>query len=295
MSAATATTAGAPDADAARPPRRVPRFRIRTLVALAVLAIAALVAVLANVLAPKDPAQAVVVDALLGPSWSSSPIIGTDQIGRDLLSRLLFGLRTSLMVGFLAVLVSASIGITLGMMAGYAGSIAEWVIMRLVDFQMSVPGILLVLVLAFVIGPGLGTTIIVLGIGGWVQYARMSRAEIRVVSQQQYILAARSVGVGTLRIALRHTFPNIANTLVVLAVLQFGQAIILEASISFLGFGVQSPNTSLGLMVKDGRDFMAIAWWMLVFPAAAIFILVLAINIVGDSLQDWFDPVRRRR
>lgn len=276
--------------------RRVPRIRLRTAIALCILAAAALAAIFAEFLAPRDPAKAVVLDSLLSPGWlGSGHILGTDQIGRDLLSRLLFGLRTSLWVGVAAVVISSAIGVTLGVLAGYAGSFLEWATMRLVDFQMSVPGILLVLVLAFVIGPGLRTTIVVLGVAGWVQYARMSRAEIRVVKEQPYILAARSVGAGPVRIVVRHTLPNIANTLVVLAVLQFGQAIILEASISFLGFGVQSPGSSLGLMVADGRTFMAVAWWMLLFPSSVIFLLVLAINLVGDSLQDWFDPVLRRR
>lgn len=275
--------------------KRLVRVRVRTAIALVILAVAALAAIFAEVLAPRDPAKAVVLDSLLSPGLSGGHLLGTDQIGRDLLSRLLFGLRTSLWVGVSAVAISAAIGVTFGVMAGYAGSFLEWTTMRLVDFQMSVPGILVVLVLAFVIGPGLNTTILVLGVAGWVQYARMSRAEIRVVKEQPYVLAARSVGAGPGRIILRHTLPNIANTLVVLAVLQFGQAIILEASISFLGFGVQSPGSSLGLMVADGRTFMAVAWWMLLFPSSVIFLLVLAINLVGDSLQDWFDPVLRRR
>ncbi len=275
---------------------RLPRWRVRTTLALAILCLAGVAAVLANVLAPHDPAKAVLVDTLRSPQWFGGDyVLGADQIGRDLLSRLLFGLRTSLWVGLCAVAISASLGIVLGMVAGEAHAFFDWLIMRMVDFQMSVPGILLVLVLAFVIGPGIRTTIVVLGIAGWVQYARMSRAEVRVVRQQQYILAARALGASPLRIAVIHTLPNIANTLVVLGVLQFGQAIILEASISFLGFGVQSPASSLGLMVADGRTFMAVAWWMILFPAAALFVLVLSVNLVGDSLQDWFDPVRRRR
>lgn len=275
---------------------RLPRVRIRTAIAIVVLGLAALIALTANVIAPKDPAQAILLDTLRAPQWLGGDyILGTDQIGRDILSRLLFGMRTSFVVGVGAVVISAGIGIVLGVIAGFAGSAFDWLIMRLVDFQMSIPGILLVLVLAFIIGPGLATTVIVLGIAGWVQYARMSRAEIRIVQQQQYMVAARAIGAGPLRLILRHTLPNIANTLVVLAVLQFGQAMILEASVSFLGFGVQSPGSSLGLMVADGRTFMNVAWWMLVFPAAAIFVIVLAANIVGDSLSDWFDPVRRRR
>lgn len=272
------------------------RARKRMLIAFAILAIATLASVFANLLAPFPPGQASPVDGFTSPQWLGGEyILGTDDIGRDIFSRLLFGLRTSLLVGVVSVAISAAIGVVLGVIAGQVGSFVDFGIMRLVDFQMSVPGILLVVLLAFVIGPGLGTTIIVLGVAGWVAYARMARAEVRVVNNQTYIMAARSVGCSPLRVAMRHTFPNIVNSLVVLSVLQFGGVIIAEAAISFLGFGVQSPDSSLGIMISDGRAYMNLAWWMPFFPGATIFILVLSAHLFGEALQDWTDPVRRRR
>ncbi|MFN0145168.1 MAG: ABC transporter permease [Dehalococcoidia bacterium] len=281
-----------------RPKRRnaILRLRKRTLVSLAILGIAILAAAFANVLSPHDPSHASVLDGMTAPQWVGGEyIFGTDQIGRDILSRLLFGIRTSLLVGSSAVILSACVGILLGLTSGYAGSIVEFVIMRIVDSMMSVPGILVVMVLAFVLDPGVRTTIIALGAVGWVTYARMSRAEVKVVNSQPYILAARSMGCSPIRIAARHTFPNIANSLVVLSILQFGGAVVAEAAISFLGFGVQSPGSSLGIMLSDGRAFIGVAWWLPFFPAATIFIIVLCLNLCGEGLQDWLDPVRRRR
>jgi peptide/nickel transport system permease protein len=272
------------------------KLRKRTLVSLAVLVLAILCAIFADVLAPKDPSQASVVDGLTAPQWFGGDfVLGTDQIGRDILSRLLFGVRTSLLVGGSAVILSALVGVTVGLLAGYSGSIIDFLIMRVVDIVMSVPGILVVMVLAFVLDPGLETTIIALGAVGWVTYSRMSRAEMKVINSQTYILAARSIGCSPFRIALRHTFPNIANSLVVLSILQFGGAVVAEAGISFLGFGVQSPGTSLGIMLSEGRAFIGVAWWMPFFPALAIFLIVLCLNLCGEGLQDWLDPVRRRR
>lgn len=275
---------------------RILGMRKRMLVAMLMLIIAALAAIFANVLAPKPPAHAEVIDSFIAPQWFGGEyFLGTDQIGRDILSRLLFGLRTSLLVGVLSVLISAAIGVTLGVIAGYVGSFVDFIIMRLVDFQMSVPGILLIVLLAFVIGPGLETTIIVLGIAGWVAYARMARAEVKVVNNQTYIEAAHSVGASPMRVVLLHTLPNIVNSLVVLSVLQFGGVIISEAAVSFLGFGVQSPDSSLGIMISDGRAYINIAWWIPLFPGIAIFLLVLCAHLFGEALQDWTDPVRRRR
>lgn len=297
MQSATAAADFAQQLRARRSPlRRVAAMRKRTLASLAVLLVFLVCAVFAGPIAPHDPTKASVLDSVTAPQWFGGEfILGTDQIGRDVLSRLLFGIRTSLLVGGLAVIMSATIGIVLGITAGYAGSFVEFVIMRVVDTMMSIPGILVVMVLAFVLDPGLKTTIIALGAVGWVTYARMSRAEVKVVNSQPYILAARSVGAGPLRIALMHTFPNVANSLVVLSILQFGNAVVAEAGISFLGFGVQSPGTSLGIMLSEGRAFIGVHWWLPLFPAVAIFLIVLCLNLCGEGLQDWLDPVRRRR
>lgn len=275
--------------------RRIVRFRKSTMLAMFTVVVFMFAAVFADVLAPSDPSQANVMQALKSPDWIGGEfILGTDQIGRDVVSRLLFGIRTSLIVSATTVAISALVGVTAGIVAGYIGSVVDFLIMRVVDFMMSIPGILIVMVLAFVLGPGLRTTIIALAVIGWVAFARMSRAEVRVVNSQAFILAARAVGANPMRIALLHTLPNVANTLIVLSVIQFSIAIIAEASISFLGFGVQSPNSSLGIMVSDGKAFLGVAWWLPVFPGLAIFVLVMAINLWGEGLQDWLDPVRRR-
>ena len=275
--------------------RAVPRLKIHVWIPLIILFIVVVAGALASLIAPHDPSQVRLGNALEAPDWfAGADPFGTDNLGRDILSRLLYGVRTSLIVGLGSVVISAGFGIPFGLIAGYAGSYADLVMMRVVDTQMSVPGILLLIVLAFVIGPGLTTTIIILGVAGWVRYARMARAESKVVKGQDFVLAARALGAGPVRILARHTFPNVANSLIVLCTLQFGQSIILEASISFLGFGVQAPTTSLGIMVADGRSFINLAWWMIAFPSLILFVTVLAVNLLGDALADWTDPVRKR-
>ena len=275
--------------------RGVGGLRVYQWLPLLVLILVVAAGALASWVAPHDPDRAVLRAALASPDWVGDHPFGTDNLGRDVLSRTLYGLRTSLIVAIGSVAISAGVGVPLGIAAGYAGSYLETFIMRIVDVQMSIPGILLLVVLAFIIGPGLVTTMVILGIAGWVRYARMSRAETLVVSRQDYILAARSIGARPLRIAVRHLLPNITNSLVVLATLQFGQSIILEASISFLGFGVQPPTSSLGIMVADGRSMINLAWWIITFPSIVLFVTVLAVNLIGDAIQDWVDPVRKRR
>lgn len=275
---------------------RLRRPRLQVWLPLLVLALIVAAGAGADLFAPYSPAQAHLPAALTPPQWHNRDyILGTDRLGRDVLSRLLYGTRTSLEVGVGAVLLSAAIGIPLGLLAGYAGSLVEWAIIRMVDVQMSIPGILLLVVLAYIIGPGLLTTVVILGVAGWVQYARMARAETKVVTSQPYVLAAQATGAGPLRVAVRHALPNIVGSLLVLATLQFGQAVILEASISFLGFGVQPPGSSLGIMVADGRALISVAWWLLLFPSVMIFAIVLCINLAGDVLHGWLDPLQRRR
>jgi peptide/nickel transport system permease protein len=275
----------------------LPRLRreLRLVLPCLWVALIILAAVFAAQLSPHDFRRADVSRALEGPTWLSGAYhLGTDQLGRDVLSRLLYGARTSLLVGVGSVLISLLVGVPLGLLAGYAGSFVDMAIMRVVDFQMSIPPILLLVMLATLIGPGLLTTIVILGVAGWVRFARMARAETKVVQGQAYVLSARSTGCSPLRIVLRHVLPNVASSIFVLATLQFGQSIILEASISFLGFGVRPPASSLGLMVSDGRNYLNLAWWLLCFPAAVLFIMVLSANVLGDDLGGRLDPVRRR-
>jgi peptide/nickel transport system permease protein len=248
----------------------------------------------APLLAPHSYDTVSLTSALRPPEGLTGDyILGTDSLGRDLLSRLLFGLRTSLLVASGATLMGAAIGITVGLIAGYAGHLTDILLMRLVDLVMAVPGIVMLLFLAFFLGPGVRTTILILGALGWVPYARMVRAEMLVVQQQTYMDAARVVGCSPLRAALRHALPQMTSLIIVLTTLQFGQALIAEASVSFLGFGVQPPDSSLGLLVKEGKDFLSVASWLAIYPIVTLFVLVLVVNLTGDELAALIDPVRR--
>lgn len=231
----------------------------------------------------------------LSPNWFGGQyFFGTDQLGRDMLSRLLFGLRTSVLVGLSAVVISGIIGVVLGLISGYAGSYADSVIMRAVDMQMSIPPVVLLLFLAFLLGPGLRTTILILGVIGWLSYARMVRAEVLVVKELQFVEAARAIGCSPVRVAVRHALPQVLSSIIVLATLQFGAAIIAEASISFVGFGIQPPGSSLGLMIADGRTSLSTSPWIAFVPVIAMFVLVLLVNLLGDELQEMLDPVKKR-
>jgi peptide/nickel transport system permease protein len=274
-------------------PLRVVGSPLRALL-IVVLAILVLGGLLAPVLAPHAYDTVSLTTALKSPDGPGGEyILGTDSLGRDLLSRLLFGLRTSILVAGGATLIGATVGIAIGLAAGYAGRMVDMLLMRLVDLVMAVPGIVLLLFLAFFLGPGVRTTVLILGALGWVPYARMVRAETLVVQRQAYMDAARVVGCSPLRAALRHALPQMASTIIVLTTLQFGQALIAEASVSFLGFGIQPPESSLGLLVKEGRDYLSVASWLAIYPIVTLFAFVLAINLLGDDLATNLDPVRR--
>jgi peptide/nickel transport system permease protein len=267
-------------------------------VALGFIGVFVLAALLAPLIAPADPMTGSLEDRLTPPAWaeggSARYLLGTDDLGRDILSRLIHGARVSLAVSVLAIFGAAVAGTSIGLAAGYFGGWTERIAMRVVDLALSFPVIMLALLFAALFGPSLVNIIIVLALVLWSPFARMARGETLRVKKLDYVDLARTAGASHLRIMLRHILPNIAGALIVLATLQVGTVIVLEASLSFLGVGVPPPTPSWGSMVSDGRNFIASAWWVSLIPGAAVLIVVLAANLLGDALADHLNPDRRR-
>jgi peptide/nickel transport system permease protein len=281
---------------AARGDRLVVRFlrSRRAVLGSVFLMVIALGAVFAGVIAPADP-EAVDVNYRLQPPrgaalYFGKYLLGGDQLGRDILSRIIFGARISLTVGVTAVLLSGSLGMLLGLLAGYYGGRADEVIMRLADIQLAIPTILLAIALVGVLGPSLRNLILVLGITGWVIYARTIRGVVLSLREQQFIEAARALGSGDRRTLFRYILPNVWTPAIVVASQQVGFMIILESALSFLGLGVQPPTPTWGGMIADGRGYLATAWHVTTFPGLALMVTVLAINFFGDGLRDVLDP-----
>jgi peptide/nickel transport system permease protein len=251
-------------------------------------------AIFAPLVAPHDPLKGSLSKRLKPPAWADGGSIeyplGTDKMGRDLLSRMIYGARISLLVSFMAVFVGGSVGTTLGLMSGYFGGKLDTLIMRLVDITLSIPTILLALVLVSALGPSFGTVITVIALIIWARYARQARAEALTVKEQDFVARARVAGASHTRIMVRYIFPNIVNTLVVLATLQVGSIILLESTLSFLGVGIPRPTPAWGVMVADGRELIVTAWWVSMFPGIGIMLTVLSLNLFGDWLRDHLDP-----
>jgi peptide/nickel transport system permease protein len=234
------------------------------------------------------------------PTFSSESgefphLLGTDQLGRDLLSRLLHGSRVSLTVGFASVLLSGSVGTLIGLLAGFYRGRWDSLLMRLVDIQMGFPNMLLALTVLYVLGPGFVNLVLVLGVTAWMIYARVTRAMTLSLAETLFIESARATGCTNRRILFAHLFPNLASPLLVLATLEFGSAVISEAALSFLGFGIRPPQSSWGLMLAQGREYMTTAWWLTVFPGLCIFVTVLSLNLFSTSLRTITDPTQRNR
>ncbi len=248
--------------------------------------------------AGEDPERAVVLgDELLEVKQAGGQgqyLLGTDKVGRDILSRIIYGSRISVIVAGIAIFISGAIGATLGITAGYFGGWVDSLLMRLVDISLSIPIILMALVLVTALGASYQTIVIVLVIFLWAQYARQARGETLTVRVQDYIARAKVAGSSDARIMLKHIFPNVFNSMVVLATLQVGFVIILEASLSFLGAGIPRPNPAWGLMVSDGRELIISSWWVSLFPGLAILLVVMAMNLMGDWLRDKLDPKQRQ-
>jgi ABC-type dipeptide/oligopeptide/nickel transport system permease subunit len=251
-------------------------------------------AIAAPWIAPHDPAKQSLIRRFTPPVWApggnTSYLLGTDQVGRDIFSRMIHGARISLVVGMAAVVVSVVVGVGLGLLSGYLGGRVDTVIMTVVDVTLSFPQLLLALAFVAALGPSLVTIIVVLGLTGWERYARVVRAEVLALREKDFVEAARAMGVGATRTLVRHVLPNTFSSIIVLSTLQVAQAILQEAALSFLGVGSGRTYPTWGQMIALGRDFVSVAWWLPTFPGLAILLTVLAINLVGDRLRDALDP-----
>jgi peptide/nickel transport system permease protein len=254
-------------------------------------------AIFAPWVAPHEPFQGSLSNRLTPPVWqyggTMEHILGTDKLGRDMLSRIIYGARVSLTVSLIAIFVGGIIGTVLGLISGYFGGRTDSVIMRLVDISLALPTILLALVLVAAVGPSFGTVITVLIVLLWARYARLVRGETLAIKELDFIARARVAGASHTRIMFRYMFPNVVNSLIVLATLQVGYVILLESALSFLGAGLPRAEPAWGVMVADGRELIVTAWWVSMFPGIAIMLTVLALNLLGDWLRDHLDPKLR--
>ena len=276
--------------------RRLSRYPVVPITLLMVLLV--IPALFASWLTPHDPINGSLSARLRPPFWmeggSTEFLLGADKQGRDILTRILHGASISIKVSLAAVFISGAVGTILGMVSGYFGGWVDAVIMRLVDISLSLPLVLIGLVLAVVMGPSERTVITVVSLLLWSRYARQIRGETLAIKNQDFIARARVAGSSDLRIIARHVFPNVVNTLIVLATLNVGQVILLEATLSFLGAGIPKPLPSWGVMVADGRDNILAAWWVAFFPGLTIMLVVLAMNLLGDCVRDRLDPRLRQ-
>ena len=267
-------------------------------VSLAIIGVFVFAALFASVLSPADPEEQTLRARFMPPVWDErgtwKHVLGTDRLGRDLLSRIIWGSRVSLTAGVLTVLLASAVGACVGLVAGYYGGRVDTVLMRVTDATMSFPVILLALILAVTVGPSFVNVVIAIGVILWARYARVIRGQVLTLMELDFITQARIAGASAGRIILRHLFPNTLNTLVVLTTLQVGYVIIVEASLSFLGAGIPPPTPAWGSMISEGRDFVTSAWWVSFFPGLAILLVVLAFNLLGDWLRDTLDPKLRQ-
>jgi peptide/nickel transport system permease protein len=250
-------------------------------------------------LAPYDPFKTDLNNAIRPPFWekdgSTRNLLGTDAMGRDILSRLVYGARTSMIVSIFAICICGTIGVLLGLTSGYFGGKIDTIIMRFTDLWMSMPTIITAILIVSVLGPSKKTVIIVVGVTGWVAYARIVRGEVLSLKEAAFVQLARVAGCGHSRLIFFHIFPNTMNTLIILVTLDFGRVIIITATLSFLGLGIQPPSASWGLMLAEGRQYITYAWWMITFPGMAILLAVLGMNLTGDWLRDRLDPKQKLR
>ena len=260
---------------------------------LAVLILVMVMVAFAPLVAPADPSEQDITARLLAPLAMSDRGVhwlGTDPLGRDIASLIIFGARISMLVGVVAVVIAGAAGVALGLAAGYAGRGWDALIMRVADVQLALPFLVFALALVAAVGPSLTNLIIVLGLTGWVIYARVVRAETLSLREREFVLAARAVGGGGVRIVVRHILPNAMSSIVVVATLHVARMILFEASLSFLGVGVPPPTPTWGGMIADGRGYLTVAWWVSTMPGLALFLTVLGVTLIGDRLRDVLDP-----
>ena len=285
------------------PPRiglaRLVRFADIPVIPTLILVTVALVAVFANQLAPHDPEVGRLVARFKPPFWvtggSLEYPLGTDQLGRDVLSRLIFGARVSMVVGFTAVIFAGVLGTGLGILSGYLGGWIDQVIMRLTDAWLALPALTFAIFLAAIVGPSMWNIVIILGLTYWTRYARVIRGEVLSLKEREFVRLAIVAGCSKSTIMLRHILPNVVNSAIVLGTLMLGVVIITEATLSFLGVGVPPPQSAWGLMLSDGKQSLMVGrWWLSIFPGVCIMLMVLSANILGDWLRVKLDPQLRQ-
>jgi peptide/nickel transport system permease protein len=268
------------------------------IIPVAIFAFFVLAAIFAPQLAPFNPLETSPLARLVPPFFadggSSAHFLGTDALGRDVFSRVIYGSRVSLGVSLLVILITACVGTLIGIVSGYFGGRTEAILMRVTDVCLSIPSILVALLLAVVMGPGYWTVVLALSLFGWAPYARLIRGEALNLRQADFVIQARIIGASPMRIMMLHIFSNVVNPLIVMATLQIGLIIILEAALSYLGAGVPPPTASWGNMVSDGRNIIDTAWWVSFFPGLAIGLVVLSGNFLGDWIRDKLDPRLRQ-
>jgi peptide/nickel transport system permease protein len=273
---------------ARRRARRLPP--LTAMVGLVVILLVTLGATGADALSPFNPTTQALRDRLQPPALLGPHVFGTDSLGRDVLSRTIYGARVSLTVGIAAAALAGSLGVLLGLLAGYLGGWSDALVSRLADIQQAIPFLILAIAVAVIVGPSLTNVVLVLAVTTWVSYFRVVRAEVLSVRESLLVDAARVLGASTARIVLRHVLPNVSGSVIVIGSLMVANMIIFEASLSFLGLGVPPPTPTWGRMVFDGVQYVDSAWWLSFFPGLAIVLTVLAINLIGYWLRDLLDP-----
>lgn len=255
------------------------------------------IAAAAPILAPLDPIRQSLRGRLASPTWNGADghahLLGTDHLGRDVLSRVIWGSRVSLVIGFAAVLVGGVLGSAAGIAAGFSRGRTDAIIMTLADAQLAFPFILLAIGIIAVLGPSFPTLVVVIGLSGWVSYARILRSQVLVLRSREFVESIHALGGSLVRVILRHVLPNVLSTIVVIATLELARAIVLEATLSFLGLGIQPPTPSWGGMVQEGREYLDSAWWISTFPGLVLMITSIVVSRTGDWLRDVLDPTLR--
>jgi len=275
----------------ARVPKRVILFSIAIWISI-------LFAFFSPFLSPHDPYKTDLSMRLIPPvfqkggTWNN--VLGTDHLGRDMLSRIIYGARVSLLVGFVSTFIGSVIGVILGLLSGYIGGKTDSVINKLMDIQLSFRVILLAIFVISIVGPSFRNVVIVCGIASWVTYARVVRGQVLSIREKEFIEAARGIGCSTIRILTRHVLPNVFSLIIVISTLEIGRIIVLESTLSFLGLGVQPPTPSWGNMILDGKIYMLQAWWITAIPGSVLLMVVLGFNIIGDYLSDLMDPYMKQ-
>jgi peptide/nickel transport system permease protein len=284
-------------APALRIPRRRRRFPVLVVAGVSFVAVLLVVAAAAPLIAPQDPIRQSLRGRLAAPTWQGSDgrahLLGTDHLGRDVLSRVIHGSRVSLVIGFSAVLVGGLLGAAAGLAAGFSSGRVDAAIMTVADAQLAFPFILLAIGIIAVLGPSFPTLVVVIGLSGWVSYARILRSQVLVLRSREFVESIHALGGSLARVVLRHVLPNVLSSIVVIATLELARAIVLEATLSFLGLGIQPPTPSWGGMVQEGREYLDSAWWISTFPGIVLMVTSIVVSRTGDWLRDVLDPTLR--